>query len=392
MSLTEFEIKNAKPKEKAYSLSDGRGLILDVRPNGGKFWVARIWIDGKEKRRGLGTYPEINLKKARELNYETRKNPLTLKSKSAAFGDIAKEWMDKMVLPTKAPSYSRCINMSLNKHILPKLKSLPLEEITPGMILSICQAIADDGYLSAAARVRQFISQIFDYAIASDLIKINPAASISKALQSPPEVHYAAITGDAQIGALLQKIYSYDGELVKIAMKISAFTFCRPSEVRESRWEEFNLDNREWCIPAERTKMKREHIVPLSKQTIDILKELQGISGNKQWLFPSLRNNGRTISDGTIRVALRVMGYAKEEMTAHGFRAMASTTLNSYEWPADVIEAQLAHIDKNKIRRAYNRSMYMPQRIKMMQWWADYLDAVRTGRKVPKKPKVTINL
>ncbi len=392
MSLTELEIKNAKPKEKAYSLSDGRGLILDIRPNGGKFWVARIWIDGKEKRRGLGTYPEISLKKARELNYEVRKAPYSQGEKKLLFGVVAENWFNKKIQPDKSPAYVKAVSLSLNKHILPKLKAIPLDEITPGIILGICQGIADNGYLYAASRVRQFIGQIFDFAIASDLVKVNPASSVAKAMQAPKEEHYPAITGTEAIGLLMKKIDAYDGLLVRLAMKLSALTFCRPIEIRGAKWEEFNFAKKEWLIPAERMKMRIEHLVPLSRQTLAVLQELKAISGDNLLLFPSARRDGRSMSDGTIRVALRTMGYEKTDMTAHGFRAMASTTLNSYEWPPDVIETQLAHSDSNKIRRAYNRAMYLPQRIKMMQWWADYLDAARTGKKIPRKPNVTIKL
>lgn len=396
MSLTEFEIKAAKPREKAYSLSDGRGLLLDVRPNGGKYWVARVWVrgddgtKGKEKRKGLGVWPEISLRQARELMYEIKKKPS--KDSAAAFGPIADEWMDRIMKPSRSLGYVRTLELRFKKYILPEFKHVPMDEITSGQVFALCHSIEDKGYAETAGRVRRMISQVFDYAISSDRAKNNPATPVAKILTPHKTEHYATVEGTDSIGLLMRSIDAYPHDLVRMAMLFSALTFCRPGEVRQAEWREIDVKKKLWTIPAEKMKMRVEHVVPLSKQAITVLEQLKKFSGEGRFLFPSSRADGRPLSDGTVRVALRTMGYEKEDMTAHGFRAMASTVLNEYGWSPDMIETQLAHGETDSIRAAYNRAAYFSARLAMMQWWADFLDAVRDGAKIPKKPKITVRI
>ena len=234
------------------------------------------------------------------------------------------------------------------------------------------------------------MKQIFDYAITTDRTLVNPAAAISKALQPHRQKHYATLIENEDIGALMRSVYAYPQRLVRYLMIMSALTFVRPGEIRQAEWKEIDFSKKEWRIPAEKMKEKNEHVVPLSTETMRVLKELYGISGNKTWLFPSPREGSRHLSDGAVRMALRSMGYEKKDMTAHGFRSMASTVLNEYEWPADVIEHQLSHVDRNTIRRTYNRAQYMSQRIAMMEWWGDFLIAVRDKKDVLLKPNINI--
>lgn len=390
MALTEFEIKNAKPKEKTYALSDGRGLILEVRPNGRKYWVARLW-DEKEKRKGLGTYPEISLREARDLIYEKRQALKTGVS-SETFETVAEEWYKNKIKHDLSASYARTVRIRLDTYLLPKFRKDPLSEITPGRILALCRDCEAKDMTDTAHRLRQFMKQIFDYAIATDRIEINPAASISKALKKHKQEHYAALTSEDDIRALLTEIEQYPRVQTRLALKLSALTAVRPINIRTAEWKEIDIIRKEWRIPASKMKQDVEHVVPLSKQAVAIIDELKPLTGNTKWLFPSARLDGRPMSNNTIRIALRAMGYEKNDMTAHGFRAMFSTVMNRFEWNADVIEELLAHKEKDAVRRAYNRERYFPHKLSAMQWWSDYLDAIIHNKPAPKKPKVTIKM
>lgn len=389
MALTELQIKAAKRKERTYVLSDGRGLILDVHPNGNKYWIVRIWSDGKEKRRSLGSWPQISLKKAREMNYELRKGPQT---SGVLFGSIAQEWLEKIMIPRVSDSYAHGLKLRLNKHILPKLAQTDIELITPKTILSVCRAIEDDGHYETAKKIRIIISQVFNYAIATDRATNNPAITISGALQPYKIKHYPTIYGAENIGLLMRHIDAYPQKTVRCAMLLSALTFCRPGEIRRAEWNEVDFSSQCWTIPAEKMKMRVEHFVPLSKQALAVFESMEKASGDKKYIFPSARNDKRSISDATVRMALHTMGYTKDQFVPHGFRAMASTVLNEYGWTPDVIEAQLSHGDTNKIRSAYNRAAYKTARTVMMQWWADYLDAARAGLPAPEKPAITVTI
>ena len=274
----------------------------------------------------------------------------------------------------KKSSYLRTIRLHLNKYILPELKDTPINEITSGTVLKLCRNIEARGTIETAARVKVIIGQIFRYAIATDRIDNDPTTALKGALETHRPKHMAALTKPSDIAMLMKNINAYPHAIVRCALKFSALTFCRPGEIRHAEWSEIDFEAHEWRIPSEKMKMKRVHIVPLATQTIELLRFLQQLTGKSKWLFPSARLDGRPMSENTVRVALRSMGYSNDDMTAHGFRGMASTRLNEIGWPPDVIERQLAHSERNAVRAAYNHAEYLDERRKMMQAWADYLE------------------
>ncbi|MBR1602185.1 MAG: tyrosine-type recombinase/integrase [Synergistaceae bacterium] len=386
MALTELGIKSAKPRDKEYMLGDGHGLWLLVKPDGKKYWRLRYWIGDKERKISLGVYPTVGLKDARAKRDELFKvrekgaDPVEVLNAQkeddiCTFKHIAEEWLQKH-MADKKESYIKSVKLRLNNYILPEFKDMPIKEITSGMVLKLCRKIEARGIVETAARVRSVIGQVFRYAIATDRADYDPTAALKGALQTRRVKHMAAITKPSEIAVLMKNINNYPRFIVRCALKFSALVFCRPGEIRQAEWSEIDFDNAEWRIPAEKMKMKRVHIVPLAKQVIELLKELHGLTGRQKYIFSSARSGGRSISADTVRIALRTIGYTKEEMTAHGFRGMASTRLNEMGWPPDVIERQLAHVEQNSVRAAYNHAEYLQERRKMMQAWADYLDGL----------------
>ncbi|GHV55002.1 integrase [Synergistales bacterium] len=373
VALTELMVRQAKPEEKTYLLSDGCGLSLEVRPNGSRFWVIRYWVGGKERRKSIGRYPDVGLKAARDANHEFK---AALKTGKPTTGEtlstVAEEWMSKR-MSTKAASYLRILRLRLDRILLPELGHMRVDEITSGHILQLCRRIEERGTIETANRVKMMAGQIFNYAIATGRAEVNPTAALHGALAAREARHYASITEPDKVGLLMRQIEAYPYEVMRYALKFSALTFCRPGEIRHAEWKEIDFEKAEWRLPGEKMKMKRPHAVPLARQTIELLDALKGITGNQNWLFPSSRRDGRCMSDNGIRTALRSMGYTNDDMTAHGFRAMASTILYEHEWPGDVIEIQLAHQESNKVKAAYNHAQHMEKRREMMQWWADYL-------------------
>ena len=379
MALTELMVRQAKPKEKRYALSDGRGLLLEVRPNGGKSWVARIWTKGKERRRHLGQYPEMSLKEARVAAQEARAERDTAQArKTVCFRDVADEWM-RVRMANKSASYLRVVRLRLDRYILPELGDTRLDEITSGVVLRLCRAIEARGTIETAARVKVLVGQIFRYAIATDRADADPTLALAGALQSRKPKHMASVTDPAGIALLMRSIRAYPHAVVRCAMELSALTFCRPGEIRHAEWAEVDIDRAEWRIPGEKMKMGRPHIVPLARQAVALLRALHELTGRGRWLFPSARGGGRPMSENAVRVALRSMGYGNDDMTPHGFRAMASTRLNEMGWPPDVIERQLAHAERNAVRAAYDHSDRLDERRRMMQAWADFLDRLTEG-------------
>lgn len=370
MPLTEIQCRQAKAKEKTYLLSDGKGLSLEVRPNGKKYWIARLWNGGKESRRSVGSYPDVSLREAREQNSAIRKSPPP--TSTDTFAAVAKEWYERKALLSLSSSYRETIRLRLDKHILPELGGCRISDMTTLQILQFCRRIEDRGTVETAHRVCQIIGQVFRYGIASGRVENDPTVAMRGALMSVRVRHFSTITDPKAIGDLMRRIDGYKGSLVRCAMQFSALTFCRPGEVRRAEWSEIEEDT--WKIGAEKMKMGRPHIIPLARQTINLLANLKTLTGDGRWLFPSARNDGRCMSENTVRVALRSLGYENNEMTPHGFRSMASTVLNEHGFQPDVIERQLAHAEKNSIRAAYNHAEYLPQRRELMQWWADFLD------------------
>ena len=375
MALTDMQVKALKAQEKKYAVSDGHGLILEVRPNGAKYWIVRMWRNGKEIRRHLGGYPQMSVKEARIKAAEEHYRIYEKKEKSITLGELSEEWL-KMRMADKKPSYLKTIKMRLRLYILPEFEKTPITEINSAGILTLCRKLEDRRTLETAARVKDLIGQIIRYAIATNRAENDPTAALKNALASRQRKHMAALTKPSDIAMLMKNINAYPRTLVRCALKFSALTFCRPGEIRHAEWSEIDFENSEWRIPAEKMKMKRVHIVPLSKQAIEILRFLKEITGKQKWIFPSARMDGNPMSENTVRIALRSMGYSNDDMTAHGFRAMASTRLNELGWSPDVIERQLAHAENNQVRAAYNHAEYLPERRKMMQFWADYLDGL----------------
>ncbi|HUV99131.1 MAG TPA: integrase arm-type DNA-binding domain-containing protein [Gallionella sp.] len=398
MALTEVAIKNVKPGEKAIRLFDGGGLYLEVAPSGGKWWRLKYRFDGKEKRLSLGVYPDVSLKDARQRRDdarkllangtdpgENRKAIKAAKSERAAnsFEVVAREWFGKKA-PSWAPSNAEKVLARLEKNAFPWLGNRPIADITPPELLKVLRRIEDRGAVESAHRVKNYCSQIFRYAIATGRAERDASSDLRGALKTPVKQHHAAITDPKFVAELLRAIESYQGSFVtKCALRLAPQLFVRPGELRQAEWIEFNLDNAEWNIPAGRMKMREAHLVPLSTQAVEILRDLHALTGEGKYVFPGARTNDRPMSDNAVLAALRRMGFAKDEMSGHGFRAMARTILDEeLGVRPDFIEHQLAHAVRDPNGRAYNRTAHLTERRKMMQQWADYLDKLKAGAEV----------
>jgi integrase len=391
MSLTELGIKQAKPQEKEYMLHDDRGLYLLVKPAGGKYWRLRYWQNSKETKMSLGVYPTVTLKEAREKRNELRKGisngidpkeaqRTTQNQPQELFEEITNEWFFKKVKSVRAESHYSKVWSRVERFVLPVFGKRSIRDITASEILMLLRRLEDRGIIDTAHRVMNYCSQIFRYAVATGRAERDPTADLRGALQPLKSKHRAAITDPVKIQQLLRAMDAFDGTyIVKCGLWFSAYTFVRPGEVRHAEWKEFDLEGAEWKIPSEKIKMKRPHIVPLAKQVIELLKSLKLMTGHGPYVFPSLRSSKGTqpMSENTILYALRRMGFSEDEMCAHGFRGMASTRLNEQGWHPDCIERQLAHVEGNSVRAAYNYAEYLPERRKMMQTWADYLDSLK---------------
>lgn len=398
MTLTVVAVKNAKPKEKAYKLADERGLYLLVNPNGSKLWKLKYRFAGIEKKLSLGAYPEITLASARDQREEARrqlannidpgvlKNSIKRSKKLAAensFEAIAREWHTKFT-PKWTKEHGERILIRLEQNVFPWVGRRPINEVTAPELLSALRRVEARGAIETAHRISQICGQIFRYAIVTGRGERDPSADLRGALAPVKQKHHASITDPIEVGKLLRAINAYEGFFVtKCALQLAPLFFVRPGELRHAEWSEFDFEKAEWRIPAEKMKMREMHIVPLCNQAILILQELKAFTGDGKYVFPSIRSPKRPMSENTVLGALRRLGYTTDEMTGHGFRSMASTLLNEQGWNRDAIERQLAHAERNNIRAAYNYAEYLPERRKMMQWWADYLqDLVINGEKV----------
>lgn len=389
MPLTDVAVRNSKPKTKPFKLSDGGGLFLWVQPSGGKWWRYKYRFVGKEKLLAIGSYPDVSLAEARERHAAARKSlaagidpgeakketkrQLALKSENT-FETVAREWY-KQRQNKWVTSYSASMMKRLERHVFPRLGSRPITSITAPEILSTIRVIEKSDALDLARRMMQTCGQIFMYAIATGRVERNPIPDLRGALKAPVTNHHAYLKA-ADLPEYLQKLEAYDGLLqTKLALRFLLLTFVRTTELRAALWTEIDWDKAEWRIPASRMKMKELHIVPLSHQAIALLRELQNHTGNREYLFPNQNKPANFMSENTMLYALYRMGYHSRS-TGHGFRSTASTILNENGFMPDVIERQLAHGERNKVRAAYNHAQYLPERRKMMQWWADYLDEV----------------
>ncbi len=388
MALTDTAVRNAKAKEHAYKLADGEGMYLLVQPNGAKYWRQKYRFAGKEKVLALGVYPETKLQSARKRRIEARellalgsdpgevrKADIRAQRIQAAntFSAVALEWLATR-REAWSNSHTAAVLSRLEKDIFPKLGHRPIAEISAPEVLDMLQVIERRDALELAGKARIIAGQVFRYAVITHRAKGDPTRDLRGALKSREQKHYAKL-GEDDLPEFLAKLEAYDGSKVtRLAIRLLALTFVRTGELRAAKWPEFDFTKHEWRIPAERMKSRAEHIVPLSTQAIDALRQLKEITGNREHLFPNEHHPLKPMSENTILFALYRMGY-RGRATGHGFRATASTILNEQGWNADVIERQLAHKEANKVRAAYHRSEYLPERRKMMQAWGEFLGA-----------------
>ena len=399
MPLTDMQCKNTKPSEdgRARRIYDEKGLYLEITAKGAKYFRFKYRIGGKEKVLALGVYPDVSLADARAMRDEARKqvkqgiDPAELrkvkKASTAAatengFERVALEWLTKNK-PRWSEDYHGKLLAGLTHNVFPWIGGRPIGEIEAPELLAVLRRIEGRGANETAHRVRGTCQLIFGYAIATGKATRNPAADLQKALAPAVKSSFATITDPVKIGELLRAIDGYAGTLVcRCALKLAPIVFVRPGELRAAEWSEFNLSAKLWEIPAEKMKMGEKHYVPLSRQAIAVLEELRPLTGGGKYVFPSERTITRPMSENTVNAALRRMGYGKDEMTGHGFRHMASTLLNELGYNRDAIERQLAHGERNNVRATYNYAQYMPERTRMMQEWADYLDRLKSGAEV----------
>jgi integrase len=394
MPLTDVHVRNAKPSEKPIKLSDGGGLHLMITPRGSKLWRLAYRFGGKQKTLAIGAYPVVTLERARAARTaakmllaegidpsdakkaEKRRQKL---SSENTFQAVADEWLTKQRREGRARATMAKSEWLLD-FALPTLGRRPIAAISSAEVLDVLRRVENRGRLESARRLRSTIGSVFRYAIATARAENDPTVALRGALVVPKVRHRPAITDRKALGALLRAIDGFDGQpTTRAALQLMAILFPRPGELRAARWSELDLDAGVWTIPAERTKMRRTHRIPLPKQAVSILRALYKITGEGVLVFPSIRSKHSPMSDNTLNAALRRLGYSKDEVSAHGFRATASTLLNeSGIWAPDVIERQLAHIESNEVRRAYARGDHWQKRVKMMRWWADYLDDAKS--------------
>ena len=379
--ITDLFVKGAKPRQKSYMVRDDRGLYLRVDPSGRKYWIFRYWENRREHQLSLGPYPDISLRDARLKRDEIQtaramgESPRARPAPSVLFGDLAASWAATK-LNTLSKSYQKATRLRLAKYITPALAARTASSITSGEVLQLLRKAENAGYIDTAKRLKVIIGQIFRYGIAAGVVESDPTAALAGALQSRSKIHYPAPTSTKEIRAIIQTILAYPYPIVRGVLLLQLYTTARPGEVRAAEWTEVDLDTAEWHIPAEKMKMKRRHIVPLTTQALVVLEELRSYTGAERWLFPSARDATRPISDAAARLALRGMGFNREVITPHGFRAMFSTWANERNCPSDIVEACLAHQDRNAVRAAYNRAEYLEQRRELLQKWADWLDGL----------------
>jgi integrase len=390
MSLSDVKIRNSKPIEKPLKLFDSGGLFLLVTTKGGKLWRMKYRFVGKEKLLALGSYPEVALFDARHRRDEARRQlaqgidpgaqKQAVTEETETFEVIAREWHTKFS-PTWTPGHASAIEGRLERDLFPWIGKRPIKEIKAPELLAVLRRVEDRGALESAHRIRTIAGQVFRYALATGRAERDPSVDLRGALPQPGEKHHAAITDPKEVAPLLRDINGYQGHfVVKCALRLAPLLFVRPGELRHAEWAEINLDEGNWNIPASKMKMKEPHLVPLPDQAVEILRELQPLTGSGRYVFPSVRSVTKPISENTINAALRYMGYAKETMTGHGFRAMARTILDEVlQVRPDFIEHQLAHAVRDPNGRAYNRTAHLEERRKMMQTWADYLDKLKAG-------------
>jgi integrase len=399
MPLTDTTIRKAKSAAKSVRLFDGGGLYLEVSPTGAKLWRLKYRVNKKEKLLAFGAYPDVSLASARQKREEARKllaegvDPSEQRKAAKAaraglaantFEVIGREWYAR-TSPTLADNTKEKLLRRLEVDVFPVIGNRPIASLVAADLIEVIERIEQRGALDIARRMHNAMGRIFRYAVGRGLAARDPSRDIEiKDILPPADVqHHASVTDPKEVGGLLRAIEGFTGAFTtRCALRLAALLFVRPGELRHAEWSEFDPDKAEWRIRAAKMKMKEQHIVPLSSQALAILREMQSVTGHGRYVFPSERGGSRPMSENTVNAALRRLGYAKHEMTAHGFRSMASTLLHELGLPHAVIERQLAHGERNKVSAAYNFAEYLPERRKMMQQWANYLDKLKAGAEV----------
>lgn len=393
--LTNTEVKQAKPKDKEYNLADGEGLQLRVKANGSKLWLFNYYRPYTKKRAniGFGKYPEVTLAQARVKRKEAREllaqnidpkthreesNQLKKEALENTFGVLANKWLLLKKEQVK-PETAEKAWQALKKHVLPELKNMPIHAIKPKTIIGIMTPIKNKGNLETVKRLCRYINEVMRLAVASGLIEINYLADITKLFPAPKKTNMATIKPE-RLPELMKALYNASiTRITRSLVEWQLHTMTRPIEAATAKWEDIDIKNRVWVIPAERMKMKKPHTIPLTEQTLEILEFLESLKGKNEYVFPSHRNNSSHVNSQSANMALKRMGFAGE-LVSHGLRALASTTLNEQGFDPDVIEAALAHIDKNEVRRAYNRAEYLERRRIMMDWWSEHIESAKLGK------------
>lgn len=405
MALTDTFVKNVKASGSptGNKHTDGQGLYLHVKANGkktGKYWRMNYRFHGKQRTLALGVYPAVSLSKARQKRDKARElladgiDPSAAKrnekqalaqAATNTFAAVARDWLTKTAAKRAAITQEK-VTAWVEKDIIPFIGKMPISAIGPRDVLAVVRKVEARGAIDSAHRIKQLCGQVFRFAVVCGLAQRDVTSDLREALSAKVMKHHSAITEPKQAGELMRSIHAYMGHICTVAaLKLSPLVFVRPGELRTAEWSEIDLDAAEWRIPASKMKMDQAHIVPLSRQAIEILRSIHDISGHGRYVFPSLRTGERPMSENTINAALRGMGYSQEEHTAHGFRAMARTIMDEVLGErVDLIEHQLAHAVKDANGRAYNRTAHLPARREMMQRWADYLDKLRIGADVIK--------
>ncbi|WP_298194208.1 integrase arm-type DNA-binding domain-containing protein [Metallibacterium sp.] len=389
--LTDTKLKTQRPRATLYRLADGNGLCIEVPPNGSRLWRFRYRFSGTARMLSLGAWPAVTLADARQQRDEARKlvakgidpsaeRQREKRTERQTFEVIAREWLARREVSEVTLSKDRWL---LEDFAIPKLGSKPIADVTAADVLAILQNLEQRDMLETASRLRAKLSAIFRYAVSTLRAQHDPVGALRGAIKSAKVKHHAAITDPLKLGELLRALHGYrGGYVVACALKLAPLVFTRPGELRHAEWAEIDLDAATWCIPAHKMKMRASHIVPLSTQAVAILRDLHALTGRGKYAFPNPRTSGRPMSENAITAALRALGYDGQTMTAHGFRSSASTLLHEQGYPSDVIERQLAHKEANAVKDAYNRAQHLPERVKMMQAWSDYCDALRIGADV----------
>jgi len=403
MALTDIAIKSAKPRERDYKLADSGGLYLLVTASGGKLWRLKFRIDGIERKLSLGKYPAVSLGDARKARDDAKasiavgKDPAAAKrrkriaaklSAATTFDAVALEYIAKLEREGLAPATISKLHWA-REWLRPTIGKRPVDQIEAHELLVVLRKQEGEGALETAKRTRAFASRVFRYAVATARAKADPASLLRGAVAAPKVKNLAAIVDPKRVGELLRAIDNYGGApLTKLALQLSPHLFVRPGELRKAEWAEFDFDAAIWRIPAARMKKRREHVVPLSTQALAYFAELRSLSGDGRFLFPAQGKPNGCMSENTVNVALRRMGFGADEMTAHGFRAMASTLLNeSGKWHPDAIERALAHRDSDQVRGTYHRGAHWDERVAMAAWWGNKLDKLHYGADIVKYPR-----